>query len=438
MSGEIRRSQGAALHQELVDRLVNEFLGFTAWTPARKLVLAYVLSVPLHVAIMVSFELLLADNPAFDAGHARIALWLWFGYLLAVLGLCAAWAVRGNPTRMPIYLNVFGYGAFAIYHTYLYGTMDSVYSAFFFVMLAANFILFGWRAAVLVVAFWLGGLLLLEIGLLRGLLPFAPVALDRSLDARNDLGWFIQGFLWLLAAILFFLVVGWLTVAAREHAERALRNSRELIRRYVPPTVAQRIIAGQEADVETPQRRRLTVFFSDIVGFTDIADRVEPEVITQVLNEYLSTMSAIVDEHGGTLNEFSGDGIMALFGAPEPMEPQEQVLEAVAMAQTMQRQMAQLNENWRALGLGGELQVRMGINTGMLSVGSFGSQGRMTYTAIGLQTNVTNRIQSHCRPGGILLSDASWQLVRDQVACTPRGEIEIKGVHFPVKVYEVA
>ena len=80
----------------------------------------------------------------------------------------------------------------------------------------------------------------------------------------------------------------------------------------------------------------------------------------------------------------------------------------------------------------------MGINTGMLSVGSFGSQGRMTYTAIGLQTNVTNRIQSFCRPGEILLSDACWQLVRDQVPCTPRGEIEIKGVHFPIKVYEVA
>ena len=79
----------------------------------------------------------------------------------------------------------------------------------------------------------------------------------------------------------------------------------------------------------------------------------------------------------------------------------------------------------------------MGINTGMLSVGSFGSQGRMTYTAIGLQTNVTARIQAQCQPGGILLSDASWQLIREEVQCTPKGEIEVKGVHFPIKVYEV-
>ena len=179
------------------------------------------------------------------------------------------------------------------------------------------------------------------------------------------------------------------------------------------------------------------MFFSDIVGFTDIADRVEPEVITQVLNEYLSSMSKTVNASGGTLNEISGDGIMALFGAPEAMEPREQVRCAVDMALAMQRDMARLNESWRELGLGEKLRVRMGINTGMLSVGSFGSQGRMTYTAIGLQTNVTNRIQAQCQPGGILLSDASWQLVRDEYPCTSKGEIEVKGVHFPIKVYEV-
>jgi len=425
------------LRQEVVDRLVSGFLSFTEWSPARKLVLIYALSVPLHVAIMVSFELLLGDNPDYDVGQARITLWLWFLYVCVVLLLCAVWAARRNATQLPIYLNVFGYGAFAIYHAYLYGTMDSVYTSFFFVMLAANFILFGWRAAAMVAALWLAALLALGMAQLKGWLPFAPAALERSMDARNDAGWLLLGFIFMLGAILFFVVVTWLTVAARQRAERALQNSRELIRRYVPPTVAQRIIAGREADIETPQRRRLTVFFSDIVGFTDIADRVEPEVITQVLNEYLSAMSAIVDEHGGTLNEFSGDGIMALFGAPEPMEPREQVLKAVAMAQAMQRHMARLNEGWRALGLGDELQVRMGINTGMLSVGSFGSQGRMTYTAIGLQTNVTNRIQAHCRPGQILLSDASWQLVRDEVRCAPRGEIDVKGVHFPVRVYAV-
>jgi class 3 adenylate cyclase len=304
-------------------------------------------------------------------------------------------------------------------------------------MAAGNYILFGWRAAVMMVCYWMIVTLLLGIAQIQNWLPFAPAFVDRLIDVRNDPGWFAQGFLFLLSAVLFFLIVIGLTVAARQHAERALQHSRGLIRRYVPPAVANRIIAGEEAEIDTPQRQRLTVFFSDVVGFTDVADRVEPEVITQVINEYLSAMSKIVDAHGGTLNEFSGDGIMALFGAPESMEPRKQVHQAVDMALAMQRDMAGLNENWRELGLGEELQVRMGINTGMLSVGSFGSQGRMTYTAIGLQTNVTARIQAQCQPGKILLSDASWQLIREEVQCTAMGEIEVKGVHFPIKVYEV-
>jgi class 3 adenylate cyclase len=437
MSAEPTRKQAWTLHQETIDRLVSGFLSFNEWVPARKLALAYALSVPLQLLIMISFEVLLADIPAYSLQLLRVSAWIWFVFVCIALGLCSIWAVRGNPTSLPVYINVFGYGGFAIYHAYLYGTMDSVWTSFFFIMAAGNYILFGWRAAVMMVCYWMIVTLLLGIAQIQNWLPFAPAFVDRLIDVRNDPGWFAQGFLFLLSAVLFFLIVIGLTVAARQHAERALQHSRGLIRRYVPPAVANRIIAGEEAEIDTPQRQRLTVFFSDVVGFTDVADRVEPEVITQVINEYLSAMSKIVDAHGGTLNEFSGDGIMALFGAPESMEPRKQVHQAVDMALAMQRDMAGLNENWRELGLGEELQVRMGINTGMLSVGSFGSQGRMTYTAIGLQTNVTARIQAQCQPGKILLSDASWQLIREEVQCTAMGEIEVKGVHFPIKVYEV-
>jgi len=437
MSTGPTRKQAWTLHQETIDRLVSGFLDFNEWIPARKLALAYALSVPFHLVIMINFEVLLGDNPAYNLLLIRVSYWLWFVFLCIALGLCSLWAARRNPTRIPVYINVFGYGGCAIHHAYIYGTMDSVFTAFSLVMVAGNYILFGTRAAVVMIGYWMMGMLLLGIAQNYHWLPFAPAFLERSIDVRNDTGWFTQGFLWSLAAILFFLILTWLTVAARQHAERALQHSRELIRRYVPPAVANRIIAGEEAEIDTPRRRRLTVFFSDVVGFTEIADRVEPEVITQVINEYLSAMSKIVDAHGGTLNEFSGDGIMALFGAPESMEPREQVRQAVDMALAMQRDMDRLNEGWRELGLGEELQVRMGINTGMLSVGSFGSQGRMTYTAIGLQTNVTARIQAQCQPGEILLSDASWQLIRDEVQCKPKGEIEVKGVHFPIKVYEV-
>jgi len=437
MSIESSAKLGLTLRQGTIDRLVSRFLSFNDWIPAKKAVFAYALMVPLQLVLMISFEILLGDNPAYAMQNIRAVVWLWLLFQLIILVPCSMWAARGNPTSIPVYLGIFGYGGFAIYHTYLYGLMDSVYSSFFFVAVVLNFILFGWRAAVMTIGYWMMGMLLLGIAQIQHWIPFAPAFLDRSIDARNEAGWFTQGFLWSLAVILFFLVVTGLMIAARQHAEHALQHSRDLIRRYVPPTVANRIIAGEEAEIDTPQRRRLTVFFSDIVGFTEIADRVEPEVITQVINEYLSAMSRIVDANVGTLNEFSGDGIMALFGAPETMEPREQVRRAVDTALAMQRDMARLNEAWREFGLGEKLQVRMAINTGMLSVGSFGSQGRMTYTAIGLQTNVTARIQAQCQPCEILLSDASWQLIRDEIQCTPKGEIEVKGVHFPIKVYEV-
>ncbi|MDX1497922.1 MAG: adenylate/guanylate cyclase domain-containing protein, partial [Salinisphaeraceae bacterium] len=179
----------------------------------------------------------------------------------------------------------------------------------------------------------------------------------------------------------------------------------------------------------------LTILFADIVGFTDVADRVEPEVMTEVLNEYLSCMVDIIEQHDGTLNEFAGDGLMALWCAPHSLPPENQAKQAISAALAMQAKMPELNEHWRKLGLGTELRIRVGINTGMVSVGSYGSQGRMTYTAIGLQTNIASRIESQAAPGQILISDATYQLIDDAIDCEAKGEVDCKGVHFPVKVY---
>jgi class 3 adenylate cyclase len=214
-----------------------------------------------------------------------------------------------------------------------------------------------------------------------------------------------------------------------------LTKSRDAIRRYMPPAVAQQIISGNEAAIVEPKRQRLTILFSDIVGFTDIADRVEPEVMTQIIGEYMAAMTEIIDAHHGTVNEFIGDGLMALFGAPHALDPETQARQAILSAQAMQAKLPELNHYWRRLGLGAALQIRTGINTGMVSVGSYGSQGRMTYTAIGLQTNIAARIQSHCEPGSVLISESTYHLVDDVIECEPHGTFECKGVHFPVKVY---
>jgi class 3 adenylate cyclase len=220
-----------------------------------------------------------------------------------------------------------------------------------------------------------------------------------------------------------------------EAQQLELRKSRETIRRYVPRAVFEHIVNGDTVGIDVPTRRRVTVLFADLVGFTDLADRVEAEILTQVINDYMTSMSQIVEAHGGIVSEFAGDGPMALFGAPDDMDVEEQVISAIGAGQAMQGTLPSLNLQWHRLGVSQPMQMRIGIDTGVLSVGSFGSEGRMTYTAIGLHANIAARLQAQCEPGQLLLSDASWHLIKDRIVCEPRGEVHCKGVHYPVPVY---
>lgn len=217
--------------------------------------------------------------------------------------------------------------------------------------------------------------------------------------------------------------------------QTSLQESRDAIRRYVPPSVAERIIQGQIANIDIPKRQEITVLFSDIVGFTDMTERVEPELMTRIINEYMKAMADIVDQYNGTLTEFMGDGLMVMFGAPENLPRPVQVQNAVRSAREMRKRLPGLNRRWHELGLKDGLEIRIGINCGTASVGSFGSEGRMTYTAIGLQVNIAARIQSHCEPGGILLSDAAYTLIKEQMDCELMGVVACKGVQAPIKVY---
>jgi class 3 adenylate cyclase len=223
---------------------------------------------------------------------------------------------------------------------------------------------------------------------------------------------------------------------ARQQSE--LAASQRLIRRYVPSAVAARIESGDAETVGVPQRLRVTALSSDVAGFTVLADRLDPESLSHIINEYVATMSAVVEGEGGVITEFAGDGLMAIFGAPEEIEPTVQVRKALAAAEAMHQRLVELNNTWFHLGIEQPLKVRIGINTGVLSVGTFGSDGRATYTAIGLQMNIAARIQAQCEPGSTLLSSSSWHLVKDEVDCAPLGEVSVKGVHFPISIYAPA
>ncbi|MFL6172624.1 MAG: adenylate/guanylate cyclase domain-containing protein, partial [Marmoricola sp.] len=221
---------------------------------------------------------------------------------------------------------------------------------------------------------------------------------------------------------------------ARYVGERLIEYQRTLIRRYAPSSVVSRIELGDDT-VDHPQRRKVTVFFSDVVGFTTMADRVDPEALAAIVNEYLGSLADLIEQHGGTLNEFAGDGVMAIFGAPDDLAPDDQVRAALAAAQDLQRLLPEWSKGWYQHGIVEDAKARIGINTGTVSVGTFGSTVRATYTGIGLQTNIAARVQAQAEPGGILLSNTSWHLVKDTVPCEPRGQVMVKGVHFPIELY---
>ncbi len=158
-----------------------------------------------------------------------------------------------------------------------------------------------------------------------------------------------------LAFMTNFFTASVLTAYLLERGSRQAFLQKRMIRRYAPPAVAEAIEAGQSATIDAPQRRRVTVLFSDVVGFTETADSMDPESLAQIVNEYLAAMAEIVERNGGTLNEFAGDGVMALFGAPAKRDPEDQVMAALTTAREIHQVLPQLNDRWLKIGLDHEL-----------------------------------------------------------------------------------
>ena len=204
--------------------------------------------------------------------------------------------------------------------------------------------------------------------------------------------------------------------------------------KYVSPNLREGIESGKAVKLSS-QRKRIVVFFSDIVGFSEIADEMDESALTQVINDYLTQMSKIALEHGGTIDKFIGDAVMVFFGDPQTRGPKEDCLACVTMAIAMRNKVAELQAHWRNMGLMRPLQVRMGISTGFCTVGNFGTENRLHYTLLGSEVNLASRLENAADPGEILISHATCQFVRDKIMCRDRGEIDVKGFRYPIKVY---
>jgi class 3 adenylate cyclase len=233
-------------------------------------------------------------------------------------------------------------------------------------------------------------------------------------------------------------------VLARVHTQlersanaRRLQALSEKLGRYLAPQVYKSLFDGsRDAEIRT-QRKKLTVFFSDIKDFTASTAKWQPEDITFLLNSYFSEMSKIAHEYGGTLDKFIGDAMVIFFGDPDSRGVKEDAQQCVKMALAMQRRMAELQILWREMGSDKSFQIRCGINTGYCDVGNFGSDLRMDYTIIGSEVNLAARLEQAADPGGILISGETYALVRDIVEADQRAPLVAKGFAEPITAYAV-
>jgi adenylate cyclase len=205
------------------------------------------------------------------------------------------------------------------------------------------------------------------------------------------------------------------------------------LRRFLPPQVADLIVAsGTEKQLES-HRREITALFCDLRGFTGFSESADPEDVMALLREYHAAIGEIIIKYSGTLERYAGDGVMVVFNDPVPVP--KPALQAVQAALDMRAAIEVLTEKWSRLGH--DLGFGVGIAHGHATLGTIGFEGRFDYSAIGTVSNVASRLCDEAKPGQILISPRVLMAVEDAVTVEPVGEFELKGIRRPVAAYNV-
>ncbi|HEX8649581.1 MAG TPA: adenylate/guanylate cyclase domain-containing protein [Pyrinomonadaceae bacterium] len=229
------------------------------------------------------------------------------------------------------------------------------------------------------------------------------------------------------------------TAVAVENVRAHQRLAREEVARanysrFLPEYVVKQMLENPESFKLGGVNQTITVLFADIRGFTRLSEHAQPEKVVHLLNKYFSAMTDIIFAHGGTLDKYLGDGLMALFGAPTATP--DDATNALNAAVAMQRRVLGINEDLRAEGLP-EVAIGIGLHTGEATVGYIGSERRSEYTAIGDTVNTASRLESNSKGGQILLSDAAARAARSRYQLVPREPIAVKNRVQPVPLFEV-
>ena len=216
-----------------------------------------------------------------------------------------------------------------------------------------------------------------------------------------------------------------------------LEGLSEQLGKYLPPQIHDALFRGEYDTKVATQRKKLTVFFSDIKNFTQTSESLQPEALTEYLNEYFSEMTAIAVKHGATIDKYIGDAMMVFFGDPDTKGEREDARACVSMAMSMNDKMKDLQMYWKGRGFENPFEIRMGINTGYCNVGNFGSEQRLTYTIIGGEVNVAQRLEANAPVGGVLMSYDTYAHVQDMIEVEQLEAIRMKGIGRDIKVFSV-
>ena len=219
--------------------------------------------------------------------------------------------------------------------------------------------------------------------------------------------------------------------------ERLEKISNQLAK-YLSPQIYKNIFETDTDKVETYTRKKLTVFFSDIKEFTSLSDTLDPDLLAEIINEYLSEMTEIALHFGGTIDKFIGDAILIFFGDPETEGAAVDAEKCVNMAIAMRKRVGELDEVWKKeKGITQGLQVRTGISTGYCTVGNFGSVQRVDYTVLGSPVNLAARLEAACNPQEILVSPETKSLVEKVFEFKEQKPIKLKGFSESIKPYQL-
>ena len=226
--------------------------------------------------------------------------------------------------------------------------------------------------------------------------------------------------------------------AAKEEAEKQqqlLQKASDRLSKYLSPQICEQIFSDVEFDTGTG-RKKLTIFFSDIVNFTSITESMEAEELSGFLNFYLTNMCEIALNYGGTIDKFIGDSVMIFFGDPQSKGPEQDALACCNMGLEMLAFVEKNEELFKEqFNFPEKLEIRIGVHSGVCSVGNFGSDQRLDYTVIGRAVNVAARLEQAAPKNSMLFSNSTKSLLADTFQVSDSIEVKAKGIDRPIIGY---